>query len=210
MAAGRRQGPCPGLHNPTVVGAEGDEETELSDEPLSALESEFARVELGFTPACWPIHDSDGATYQRSGNPVFYKNEDPWPWHGGPVIGEEHIESAEWRFVEHGQLRSSARMNGRIGDHSVALAVSLNHIDESIDFACDIDSVGGSGYFAVNALYDFDAIPTAGIPFGAEPRIFRASRGRWHDPNEELLRKERVLSPPLGRLQPRRQEAWRC
>ena len=182
--------PALGYTTLRVVRADGDEEPSYPDEPVSALESEFSRVELGSTGVL-AIHDKRrSATYQGSGNPVFYKNEDPWPWHGGPVTGEEHIESAEWRLVEHGPLRSSAKMNGRIGDHSVALAVSLNHIDESIDFACAIDSVGGSGYFAVNALYDFDAIPTAGIPFGAEPRDLSGEPwGDGTDPNEELLRK---------------------
>ena len=39
-------------------------------------------------------------------------------------------------------------------------------------------------------LFDFDAIPTAGIPYGAEPRDLSGEPwGDGTDPNEELLRK---------------------
>lgn len=182
--------PALGYTTLRVMQVDGDEEPSYPDEPVSALESEFARVELDAGGVGAVRDKRRGATYQRAGNVVFYKNDDPWPWHGGPVTGEEHIEGAQWRLVEHGPLRSAARMTGRIGDHSVELTVSLDHNREQIDFACDIDSVGGSGYFAANALFDFDAIPTAGIPFGAEPRDLSGEPwGDGTDPNEELLRR---------------------
>lgn len=182
--------PALGYTTLRVVQVDGDEEPTYPDEPVSALETGFARVELD-AGGVRAIHDKrHGGTYRRAGNVVFYKNEDPWPWHGGPVTGEEHIHGAQWRLAVHGPLLTSAKMTGRIGDHSVELTISLDHNREQIDFACDIDSVGGSGYFAANALFDFDAIPTAGIPFGAEPRDLSGEPwGDGTDPNEELLRR---------------------
>ena len=154
------------------------------------LENEYVRIELGPGGVTTVRDKRRGAEYPGAGNPVFYQNEDPWPWHGGPVTGEQRIEGAAWRLVEDGPLRSAARMQGRIGDHLVGLTVTLNHRAERIDYRCDIDSVGGSGYFAANAVFDFDAIPTAGIPYGAEPRDLSGEPwGDGTDPNEELLRR---------------------
>ena len=182
--------PALGYTTLRVVRVDGVEEPAYPDEPVSVIENAFARIELG-AEGVRAIHDKRrDVRYRAAGNPVFYKNEDPWPWHGGPVTGEERIEGAAWRLTEDGSLRTSAMMQGQVGSHRVQLTVSLNHADERIDFACDIDSVGGSGYFAVNAVFDFDAIPTAGIPFGAEPRDLSGEPwGDGTDPNEELLRK---------------------
>lgn len=172
-----------------VLPVDGDEEPNYPDAAVSVLENEYARIELGPEGVTTVRDERRGAEYRGAGNPVFYQNEDPWPWHGGPVTGEQKIEGAAWRLVEDGPLRSSARMQGRIGDHGVDLTVTLNHRAERIDYRCDIDSVGGSGYFAANAVFDFDAIPTAGIPFGAEPRDLSGEPwGDGTDPNEELLR----------------------
>lgn len=172
-----------------VLPVDGDEEPNYPDAAVSVLENENVRIELGPRGVTTVRDERRGAEYRGAGNPVFYQNEDPWPWHGGPVTGEQKIEGAAWRLVEDGPLRSSARMQGRIGDHGVDLTVTLNHRAERIDYRCDIDSVGGSGYFAANAVFDFDAIPTAGIPFGAEPRDLSGEPwGDGTDPNEELLR----------------------
>ena len=182
--------PALGYTTLRVVRVEGDEEPEYPDEPVDALENDYARVELGADGVTAVLDKHREVTYRGAGNPVFYKNEDPWPWHGGPVTGEERIEGARWRLIEDGPLRSSAKMAGRIGAHEVELTLTLNHLEERIDFTCEIDSVGGSGYFAANAVFDFDAIPTAGIPFGAEPRDLSGEPwGDGTDPNEELLRR---------------------
>ena len=182
--------PALGYTTLRIVPAEGDEEPAYPDEPVHSLENEFVRIELGAEGIRQVQDKRRNATYQAAGNPVHYKNDDPWPWHGGPVTGEDHVEGADWRLVEDGALRTSARMLGRIGEHSVELTVSLNHAAERIDFSLDVDSVGGSGYFAANAVFDFDSIPTAGIPFGAEPRDLSGEPwGDGTDPNEELLRK---------------------
>ena len=182
--------PALGYTTLRVLRAEGDEEPSYPDEGVGSIDSEFARVELG-EKGVEAIRDKRrGVTYRAAGNPVYYRNEDPWPWHGGPVTGEDRIEAAQWRLIEDGSLRTSARMQGRMADHGVELTVSLNRLEERIEFACDIDSVGGSGYFAVNAVFDYDAIPTAGIPFGAEPRDLSGEPwGDGTDPNEELLRR---------------------
>ena len=182
--------PALGYTTLRVVRADGDEEPAYPDESVSVLENGLARIELG-TEGIREIRDKRrDVVYRGAGNPVFYTNDDPWPWHGGPVTGEERITDARWRLVEDGPLRTSARMEGRIGNHGVDLTVSLNHAADRIDFSLDIDSVGGSGYFAANALFDFDSIPTAGIPFGAEPRDLSGEPwGDGTDPNEELLRK---------------------
>ncbi len=173
-----------------VVPVEGDEEPAYPDAAVQELENDYARIELGPAGVA-ALHDKRrNATYQSAGNPIFYENEDPWPWHGGPVTGERRIREAAWNLTEDGPQRTSARMRGRIGDHGVELTVTLNHSVERIDFDCQLDSVGGSGYFAANAVFDFDAIPTAGIPFGAEPRdLSNEPWGDGTDPNEELLRK---------------------
>ena len=182
--------PSMGYTTLRVVAVDGEEEPAFPDAPASSIENRYARIDLG-TGGVEAIHDKTrGATYRGAGNPVFYRNEDPWPWHGGPVTGEQRIEGAEWRLTEDGPLRTSAGMRGRIGEHSVELTVSLDHVAGRIDYRCDIDSVGGSGYFAANAVFDFDAIPTAGIPFGAEPRDLSGEPwGDGTDPNEELLRR---------------------
>lgn len=173
-----------------VVPVEGDEEPTYPDASVQELENDYARIELGPAGVA-ALHDKRrNATYQGAGNPIFYENEDLWPWHGGPVTGEQRIREAAWNLTEDGPQRTSARMRGRIGDHGVELTVTLNHSAERIDFDCQLDSVGGSGYFAANAVFDFDAIPTAGIPFGAEPRdLSNEPWGDGTDPNEELLRK---------------------
>ncbi len=182
--------PALGYTSLRVERVDGDEEPAYPDRPVSVLENSLARIELG-AEGVRAIRDRRrGVTYRGAGNPVFYKNEDPWPWHGGPVTGEDHIEGAVWRLTEDGALRSSAKMQGRIGGHGVELTVSLNHAEERIDFLCELDSVGGSGYFAAQAVFEFDAIPTAGIPFGAEHRDLSGEPwGDGTDPNEELLRK---------------------
>lgn len=173
-----------------VVTVDGDEEPNYPDAATSVLENDYVSIELGPGGVTTVRDKRRDATYPGAGNPVFYQNEDPWPWHGGPVTGEQRIEGAAWKLVEDGPLRSSARMLGKIGDHGVDLTVSLSHRTERIDYRCDIDSVGGSGYFAANAVFDFDAIPTAGIPFGAEPRDLSGEPwGDGTDPNEELLRR---------------------
>ena len=182
--------PALGYTTLRVARADGDEEPVYPDQPGEVLENDFARIELG-AEGIRQIRDKRrGATYRGAGNPVFYRNEDTWPWHGGPVTGEERIQGAQWRLAEDGALRSSATMRGRVGGHSVELTVSLQHACERIDFNCKVDSAGGSGYLAANVLFDFDAIPTAGIPFGAEPRDLAGEPwGDGTDPNEELLRK---------------------
>lgn len=182
--------PALGYTTLRIVRASGDEEPSYPDEPVSVLESDFARVELGPEGVRAVRDKRRNVTYEGAGNPVYYKNDDPWPWHGGPVTGEERISGAEWRLVQDGPLRTSARMRGQIGNHGVEMTVSLNHTAERVDFLLDVDSVGGSGYFAANAVFDFDAIPTAGIPFGAEPRDLSGEPwGDGTDPNEELLRR---------------------
>lgn len=173
-----------------VLPVDGDEEPNYPDAAISVLENDYAQIELGSGGVTTVRDKRRGAAYPGAGNPVFYQNEDPWPWHGGPVTGEQRIEGATWKLVEDGPLRSSARMQGSIGDHQVHLTLTLDHRAERIDYRCDIDSVGGSGYFAANAVFDFDAIPTAGIPFGAEPRDLSGEPwGDGTDPNEELLRR---------------------
>ena len=182
--------PAMGYTTLQVVPVDGDEEPGYPDEPVSELENEFVRVELG-DEGVIALHDRKrGVIYPGAGNPVFYRNEDPWPWHGGPVTGEDRIRDASWRLSEEGPLRTAARMRGSIGDHALSLTVTLDHIAGRVDFACDIDSRGGSGYFAATAAFGFDAIPTAGIPYGAEPRDLSGEPwGDGTDPNEELLRK---------------------
>ena len=182
--------PALGYTTLRVERVDGDEEPAYPDEPVSVLENSSTRISLG-SEGVRAIHDKlRNVTYRGAGNPVFYRNEDPWPWHGGPVTGEEHIEGASWRLVEHGPLRSSARMEARIGNHSAGMTVSLQHAADRIDFSLDLDSVGGSGYFAANVVFDFDSIPTAGIPYGAEPRDLSGEPwGDGTDPNEELLRR---------------------
>ena len=182
--------PALGYTTLRVERVDGDEEPAYPDEPVGVIENDYARIELGADGIGEILDKSRGTAYRGAGNPVYYRNEDPWPWHGGPVTGEDRIEGASWRLVEDGKLRTSARMAGRIGGHTVELLVSLNHVQERIEFQCDIDSVGGSGYFAANAVFDFDAVPTAGIPFGAEPRDLSGEPwGDGTDPNEELLRR---------------------
>ncbi len=183
----------PGLGYTTlrVERADGDEEPAYPDAAVEALENDRVLVTLGPTGVRSVRDKVRNATYQGAGNPVFYKNEDPWPWHGGPVTGEDHIEGASWRLTEDGPVRTSARMTGRIGDHEIGMTVTLNHSSDRVDFDCDIDSVGGPGYFAANAVFEFDAIPTAGIPYGAEPRDLSGEPwGDGTDPNEELLRRD--------------------
>ncbi len=182
--------PALGYATLRVERAEGDEEPAYPDRPASALENDFVRVELGEAGVLAIADKRRGVTYQGAGNPVYYRNEDPWPWHGGPVTGQDSVEGADWVLAEDGPLRSAARMQGRIGPHGVTMTVSLDHVGGRVDFDCEIDSVGGSGYFAANVVFDHDAIPTAGIPFGAEPRDLSGEPwGDGTDPNEELLRK---------------------
>ena len=182
--------PALGYTTLRVVRDDGDEEPSYPDQPAGHLENDSFRIELG-DDGIGEIRDKRvGVTYRAAGNPVFYTNDDPWPWHGGPVTGEQRVTGTGWRLEEHGPLRSTARMHGRIGDHAIELAVSLNHAEPRIDIALDVDSVGGSGYFAATASFDFDSIPTAGIPFGAEPRDLSGEPwGDGTDPNEELLRR---------------------
>ncbi|MDE0102082.1 MAG: hypothetical protein OXN89_06860 [Bryobacterales bacterium] len=183
--------PALGYATLRVVRADGDEEPAYPDEPVSVLENSFVKIELG-PEGIREIRDKvRGATYAGAGNPVFHTNDDPWPWHGGPVTGTQHIEGAAWTLVEDGSLRTSARMEGRIGSHGAELLVSLDHVSGRIDFKLDIDSAGGSGYFAARVVFDHDSIPTAGIPFGAEPRDLSGEPwGDGTDPNEELLRRD--------------------
>ncbi len=182
--------PALGYTTLRVVRAEGDEEPLYPDRPVSELESDAVRIELG-PEGVVAIHDKRrGVSYRGAGNPVYYRNEDPWPWHGGPVTGEDRVRDATWRLVDDGPLRTAAAMKGAIGSHAVELTVSLHHTGDRIDFDCDIDSAGGSGYFAATVVFDFDAIPTAGIPYGAEPRDLSGEPwGDGTDPNEELLRR---------------------
>ena len=182
--------PALGYTTLRIVRADGDEEPAHPDEPVSVLENDSVRIELG-SEGIGVVRDKlRNVTYLGAGNPVFYRNEDPWPWHGGPVTGEERIEGASWRLVEDGPFRTSAKMRGRIADHKVELTLSLNHSSGRIDFLFEVDSAGGSGYFAANAVFDFDAIPTAGIPYGAEARDLSGEPwGDGTDPNEELLRR---------------------
>ena len=184
------EAPPAGYTTLTVVPQEGSETPTDPEGSESVLENNYARVKLGPGGIDSFEDKSRGVTYAGAGNPIYYKNDDPWPWHGGPVTAEEKIRDAVWKLTEEGPLRTSARMTGMIGDHEISMRVSLHHTLERIDVQADIDSVGGSGYFVANVLFDYDAIPQAGIPFGAEHRDL--SNEPWADGtsvNEELLRK---------------------
>ena len=182
--------PPTGYTTLTIVPQEGVETPETVEDSRSVIEDGFTKVELG-PHGIKSIEDKVHQTvYKDAGNPIFYTNDDPWPWHGGPVTSEQKIRDAEWKIVEAGSLRTRAQMKGMIGDHEVAMMISVYHKLGRVDFGVDIDSVGGNGYFAANVLFDYDAIPYAGIPFGTEHRDL--SNEPWadgSDVNEEFLRK---------------------
>ena len=184
------EAPPTGYTTLTVVPQEGSEIPEEIEESKNVIESDFARIELGPLGVNRIVDKTRGAVYEGAGNPIFYTNDDPWPWHGGPVTSEQKIRGAKWKIAEEGPLLTRARMTGMIGDHEIAMTLSVYPALERVDFSVDIDSVGGNGYFAANVVFDYDAIPYAGVPFGAEHRDL--SNEPWadgSDVNEEFLRK---------------------
>ena len=184
------EAPPTGYTTLTIAPREGAETPVPVEEAATVIENDFARLEVGSNGVKSLEDKVRGTTYRDAGNPVFYTNDDPWPWHGGPVTSEQKIRDAQWKIVEAGNLRTRARMTGWIGKHEIDMTVSVYPTLDRVDFSVDIDSVGGNGYFAANVLFDYDAVPYAGIPFGAEHRDL--SREPWadgSDVNEEFLRK---------------------
>ena len=182
--------PAMGYTTLTVVAETGGEEIAPLGKPTSVLENSRLRIELGETGVEVLKDRVRGSEYRGAGNPVYYKNDDRWPWHGGPINAVERIREAQWRLLEDGPLGTRAEMSGKIGGHAVTLQVSLHHTTDRVDFSAHIHSTGGSGYFAANVIPGFDGKVHTGVPFGAEPRDL--SREPWvdgTDPNEELLRK---------------------
>ena len=148
----------------------GTEELSYAEPRASALENRYARVTLG--PTGIEIFEDKvrNAKYEGAGNPVYYAEKDSYHFHGGPVQQEIRISGAEWKQLEDGPLRTSARMKGAIGEHKLDLLVSLHHTTERLDFDLTLDSVGGSGYFAAQVPFEYAGRLVAGIPYGAEPR----------------------------------------
>jgi hypothetical protein len=182
--------PAMGYTTLMILPQTGNEEIGPLAKSASVLENSRLRIELGEAGVETLKDKIRGVEYRGAGNPVFYKNDDRSPWHGGPVNGVERIREARWRLVEDGPLRTTAEMSGKIGGHAVTMRVSLLHAADRVDFAAHIHSTGGSGYFAANAVPGFEGKVHTGVPFGAEPRdLAREPWGDGTDPNEELLRK---------------------
>jgi alpha-mannosidase len=165
----------------------GEEVEDRKEPPVNVLENEYARLRLGETGIESLEDMRRGVRYPGAGNPVYYSTEDSWPYHGGPITGEARIAGASWRLVEQGRLRNTAETKGRLGEHQVALRLSLYHTVERIDLDLDLESAGGNGYFAIRVPFDFTGNVTTGIPFGAE--ILDLSREPFgKDAGEERLR----------------------
>ena len=167
----------------------GSEEATYPDSAVHVLENKYARLRLGEGGIESFEDKARGVEYAGAGNPVYYMQQDKWAYHGGPITGEAKVSEAQWKLLEQGSLRSRAKMEGKLGPHRVEMTVSLYHSVERVDFELQIDSVGGTGYFAAQVPFEYEGSLQAGIPFGAEPRDL--SREPFEDDaGEEAGRKD--------------------
>ncbi len=171
----------------TIEPLEGSEEAAYPESPVTVLESRYARLQLS-DRGIESLEDKvRGAHYPGAGNPVYRMTEDTWTYHGGPFTSEARVSGAAWKLVEEGPLRSSAKMEGKVGPHKATIEVQLYHSIERIDFRLELDSVGGNGHFVVRIPFEYGGRLSAGIPFGAEIRdLSREPFGK--EAGEERLR----------------------
>ena len=161
--------PC-GYKTIYIEPAEGAEEPRYLDEPVEALDSRFARLQLGSSGIETLQDKVRQVTYRSAGNPVYYSTTETWRYHSGPIGDKTNVRDAEWKLVEEGALRTSAEMTGMVGEHAVRMRVSLYHTLERIDFDLTVDSKGGEGFMAIELPFDYPGNLHAGIPFGVESR----------------------------------------
>jgi alpha-mannosidase len=167
---------------------EGGEEAKYPDSPVQILENSYGRLRLGEGGIGSFEDKARGVEYLGAGNPAYYTVNDVWVYHGGPITGEAKVNEAHWKLVEEGSLRSTAKMEGKLGPHRVEMSVSLYHSLERVDIQLQVDSVGGSGYFVAQVPFGYSGSLKAGIPFGAEVRdLSREPFGE--EAGEERLRK---------------------
>lgn len=153
-----------------IESEEGTEEVMVSQSIPQVLESKYLRLRLGERGVESLEDKARTVQYVGAGNPVYYAVKDVWEYHGGPITSEATVQEAHWTLVEHGPLRSTAKMTGRVGPHRVEMQVSLYQTVEQIDFILTIDSQGGNGYFVTHVPFSYAGGLYAGIPFGAEIR----------------------------------------
>ena len=100
----------------------------------------------------------------------FHIIEDTGPYHYGPIIDTLTFACEEATLVEEGELRSRARLSGRIGDHRVEQEIAIHRTTRRIDFNVTIESAGGDGLFRVYFPFAYDGRIKVDIPFGVEER----------------------------------------
>ena len=100
----------------------------------------------------------------------YHVIEDTGPYHYGPVVDTLTFECEEATLIEEGDLRSRARLLGRIGDHRVEQQIAVYSTTRRIDFEVTIESAGGDGFFRVYFPFAYDGQIVADVPFGVEPR----------------------------------------
>ncbi len=154
--------------------AEGIEEPLQIEGRADSIESDSLRIRLGSEGIVFLEDKVHGVHYAGAGNPAFYWVNDMWKGRGGPVTGSEKIRGARWTVIERGPMRSSARMEARLGPHKISMLASLDHHSDRVDFDLSVDSKGGDGYLAVEVPFPYAGTLQAGVPFGAEVRDLAA------------------------------------
>jgi len=100
----------------------------------------------------------------------YHVIEDTGPYHYGPVVDTLTFECEEATLAEEGELRSCARLLGRLGDHRVEQRISIYRTTRRVDFDVTIESAGGDGFFRAYFPFAYPGRIAVDVPFGVEDR----------------------------------------
>jgi alpha-mannosidase len=116
------------------------------------------------------IDNETGAKYTNPGNIQYNEINDTGPYHYGPVVKVHGWTAAKVEAVIAGSLRSSVRISGKVGPHSVTTTAYVYPTSRRLAFDSIIQSAGGAGHFMTGVGLPARGSLVSDIHFGVEDR----------------------------------------
>lgn len=111
-----------------------------------------------------------GARYTGLGNIQYNEIDDTGPYHYGPVVKVHKWSDVKVESVVTGPLRSSFRLSGKAGPHTVSTTGHVFPGARRMSFDSTVQSVGGSGHFMTVVGFPGPGRLCSDIHFGVEDR----------------------------------------
>ncbi len=137
----------------------------------TTLETTTASIHVSGNGIESVVYKPTGARFVGAGNVIFNEiKDDPSLLHFGPVTGTLKLTKGVVESLTTGNLRSSFRIRGNLGEHSVVLEADYYPESSRLAFRTVIQSRPASGHFMITVHLPGPGQLRSDVHFGVEPR----------------------------------------